>query len=70
MERYGSTSTLPVSPRVKTESTEESEDKDSLGESELTFTGITSRFDEILRTIPAKGGSSRQTVSELKERCN
>ena len=55
MERYRSTSTLPVSPRVKTEGTEESEDKDSLGESELTFTEITSRFDEILRTIPAKG---------------
>ena len=53
MEKSGSTSTLPVSPRVKTESTEESEVKDSLGESELTFTGITSRYDEILGTIPA-----------------
>ena len=67
MEKYGSTSTVPVSPRVKPEGTEESEDKDSLVESELTFSGITSRFDEILRTIPAKGGISRQTVSELKD---
>ena len=66
MKKSGSTSTLPVSPMVKTEGTEESEDKDSLVESELTFSGITSRFDEILRNIPAKGGISRQTVSELK----
>ena len=66
MKKSGSNSTLPVSPMVKTEGTEEREDKDSLVESELTFSGITSRFDEILRTIPAKGGISRQTVSELK----
>ena len=57
MKKSGSTSTLPVSPMVKTEGIEESEDKDSLVESELTFSGITSRFDEILRTIPTKGGS-------------
>ena len=63
MKKSGSTSTLPVSPMVKTEGTEESEDKDSLAESKLTFSRITSRFDEILRTIPAKGGISRQTVS-------
>ena len=66
MKKSGSTSTLPVSPMVKTEGTEESVDKDSTVESELTYSGITSRFDEILRTIPAKGGISRQTVSELK----
>ena len=66
MKKSGSTSTLPVSPMVKTEGTEESEDKVSLAESELAFTGITSRFDEILRTIPAKEGISRQTMSELK----
>ena len=53
MKKSGSTSTLPVSPMVKTEGTVESEDKDSLAESELTFNGITCRFEEILRTIPA-----------------
>jgi hypothetical protein len=52
MKKCGSTSTLPVSLMVKSEGIEESEDKDSLAETVLSFSGITSRFDEILRTIP------------------
>ena len=51
---------------VKTEGIEESEDKDSLAENVLTISDITSRFDEILGSIPSKGGISRQTVSELR----
>jgi hypothetical protein len=66
MRKSRSTSPIAVSPMVKTEGTEESEDKDSLAENVLTISDITSRFDEILRSIPSKGGISRQTVSELR----
>ena len=66
MRKSRGTSPIAVSPMVKTEGFEESEDKESLAENVLTLSDITSRFDEILGSIPTKGGISRQAVSELR----